>query len=428
MKIAKLSLAVMLSILAAHAAEPPSLTLRAAREAALHNHPRISRAGLEALAANEVVTQARAGFLPTVTFNATAVDTGNDNTRIAAGGLNNPAIYARNAEGISVTLLLTDFGRTQHLLDSARLQSRAQAASTTATRDEVVLHVDVAFYTALKAQAVLAVASQTLETRKMLLDQVGALARNKLRSDLDLSFARVTYEEGNLLVAKATTDLKTALATLANVLGERELRPFHLVAEPLPTPAAVEPDARIKQALAQRPDLAKLSLELVAATQQAQAQKALNYPVISAFGSGGIIPFRDETHLNDRYIAGGVNLSLPLFDGSLNSAKRAEAEYRARAAAEKLRDAENAAVFDIRASNLNANYAFERLDLTRKLFENASQAFLLAQARYKVGSSSIIELSQAQLSKTTAAIANTSATYDYQIQRAILDFQSGAMH
>ena len=426
MKTASLGLAVLLGLCAAHAAEPPPLTLKAAREAALRNHPRMSRAQLDALAAHEIVTQARAGFMPVVMFNATAVDAGNENTRIAAGGLNNPIIYDREAEGLNATLLLTDFGRTQHLLDSARLQSRAQDANVTATRDEIVLHVDVAFYEALKAQAVLAVARQTLDTRKTILDQVTALARNKLRSELDLSFARVTFEEGNLLVAKAAIDLKIALATLANALGERELRRYRLVEEPLPAPATAEPDTLIQQAFTHRPDLVQLRLEHEAAVNFAQAQKALNYPTLNAFGSGGIIPFRDEAHLNDSYIAGGVNLSLPIFDGSLNSAKRAEAEYRARAAAEKLRDAENTAAYDVRAGSHNANYAFERLDLTQKLFENASQAYMLAEARYKVGSSSIVELSQAQLSKTTAEIANTSAAYDYQVQRAILNFQIGA--
>ena len=425
MKTVLLGFAVLFGLLTTYAADPAPLTLATARDTALRNHPRISRAELEALAANAQVTQARAGFMPTLTFNATAVEAGNDNTRIAAGGLNNPAIYDREADGLNATLLLTDFGRTQHLLDSARLQSRAQAANIAATRDDVVLHVDVAFYSALKAQAVLAVARQTLDTRKMLLDQVRELARNKLKSALDLSFASVAYEEGNLLVAKANADLKSAFATLVNVLGEREPRPYQLVEVRLPAPAAADPDALVKQALAQRPDLVRIRLEHEAAVEQAKAQKALNYPVINAFGSGGVIPIRDESHLNDRYIAGGLNLSLPLFDGSLNSAKQAEAEYRARAADERLRDNENMAVYDVRSSSLNVNYAFERLDLTRRLFENASQAFLLAQARYKVGSSSIIELSQAQLSKTTAEIANTSAAYDYQIQRAILDFQVG---
>jgi outer membrane protein len=44
-----------------------------------------------------------------------------------------------------------------------------------------------------------------------------------------------------------------------------------------------------------------------------------------------------------------------------------------------------------------------------------------------MGSSSIVEVSQSQLDMTSAQIANTSAKYDYEIQRAILNFQIGAV-
>lgn len=157
-----------------------------------------------------------------------------------------------------------------------------------------------------------------------------------------------------------------------------------------------------------------------------RAQKALSYPVINAFGSGGLIPVRDTSHFEDKYAAAGVNMSLPIFDGGLNSAKRSEAELRSQAASEKLRDAENTAIHDVRAADLNTNYAWARVDLTQKLFDNASHAYELAEARYKLGSSSIVELSQAQLSKTEAEISHTSAKYEYEIQRAMLNFEIGA--
>jgi outer membrane protein len=420
---------LMLLVSVVGAEEPQSLTLKTAREIALKNHPRITQAELEALAAKQVVTEIRAGSLPNLAFDATAVGTGNrNNTRLAAGhGLSNSAIYERNAEGLTLTQLITDFGRTQHLLNSSRLQSRAQQETTQAMREAILLQADVAYFAALKAQSVLAVARQTLATCKLLLDQVTALAQNKLRSDLDLSFAKVTYEEGRLLVAKAETDLKAAFTALGTWLGDRVQRTYQLIEEPTPVPGITEPDNMIDTALARRPDLARLRLEHEATVQFAQAQKALRYPTISAFGSGGFIPVRDESHLNDRYAAAGVNLSGPLFDGGLNAAKQSEAEYRSQAAEEKLRDAENTAINDVRTASLNTNYAVERLDLTQKLFDNARQAFNLAQACYKVGSTAIIELSQAQLSQTTAEIAHTGAKYDYQIQRAILDFQTGTM-
>lgn len=409
------------------AEDTQSLTLKQAQEIALRNHPRISQAELEALASKQVVNEVRAGFFPNVTFNATAVDAFESNTRLAAGGLNNPSVFDRNAEGLTATQLLTDFGRTAHLLNSSQLYSRAQDANAEATREQILLQVDVAFFAALKAQSVLVVARQTQEARSLLLDQVSALATNKLRSDLDLSFAKVSFEEANLLVAQAQNDVEAAFAVLAQLLGERQKRAYQLIEEPLPPATMVDGSAMVDTAISKRPDLARLRLERDAAEQYAKAQRALSYPTINAIGSAGLTPVRDPDHFDSRYAAAGVNLSLPIFDGGLNSAKRSEAQFRAEASAEKLRDAENTAVHDVRTAGLNLNYAFERLELTQKLSDNAGHAFELAEARYQAGSSSIVELSQAQLNKTEADIANTGAKYDYEIQRSILNFEVGLM-
>jgi outer membrane protein len=59
---------------------------------------------------------------------------------------------------------------------------------------------------------------------------------------------------------------------------------------------------------------------------------------------------------------------------------------------------------------------------------NAAEAYDLAAARYKIGSSSIVELSQAQLSLTSAQIASSNARYEVLIQQAGLDYETGALH
>ena len=51
----------------------------------------------------------------------------------------------------------------------------------------------------------------------------------------------------------------------------------------------------------------------------------------------------------------------------------------------------------------------------------------LAQQRYDLGLSSIVELSQAQLSKTAAQIESARAKYDYQTQTAVLHYQVGIL-
>ena len=63
-----------------------------------------------------------------------------------------------------------------------------------------------------------------------------------------------------------------------------------------------------------------------------------------------------------------------------------------------------------------------------RIIEQTQLALDLAQSRYDLGLSSIVELSQAQLNLTSAQIASASARYDYQTQRAVVDYQIGALH
>ena len=108
--------------------DSPQLTLQEAHEAALRNHPLISVADLKALAARQVTRQFQSGFFPTLSANVVAVGTANDNTRLAAiGALNNPSIFDRNAEGLILSQLITDFGRTANLTGSAKLRAEAEA-------------------------------------------------------------------------------------------------------------------------------------------------------------------------------------------------------------------------------------------------------------------------------------------------------------
>jgi outer membrane protein len=400
------------------------LTLQEAQSIAITNHPRITEAEIIALAAKQVVRESRSAFFPTITGNATAVDPATSNTRIAAGGLNNPLILRREADGVDISQIITDFGRTANLTESSKLEARSQEQAALATRAEILLAVNTAYFSSLQAQSILEVARQTVATRQLTYDQVSELASNKLRSGLDVSFAKVDLESSKLLLANADNDLQASFATLSNVLGERVGREYRLVEEPVPSIATPADTELVQMALRDRPDLIQLRFARDAASRFARAEKDLNYPTVSAVGSAGLLPVHDPS-MRDNYAAAGVNVSVPIFDGMLFSAKEKEAQLRASAAAEALRDAENNVIRDVRIAALNLSYAAERLTLTAELLASANESFDLAKARYQVGSSSIVELSQAQLSQTEAEIAQARAKYEFQTRNSILTFQLG---
>ncbi len=428
MKTAFFILALLAANLAlAEDAPPRPLTLAEAREIALKQHPRISVASLTALAARQATKEVQSAMLPSIFANVTAVGNADpNNTRIAAGGLNNPLIYQREAQGVVISQLITDFGRSWELTRSARLRERSQQMNVEATRAQILLELDNAYFSTLESQSVLEVALETARERQLILQQTQALATNKMRSELDVSFASVDYDQAKILLAKAQIDLQAGFAVFSTVLGEPRPQTYRLADEPLAAYVTNNYSALILEALAQRPDLVQARYQREAAWEYARAQGKLNYPTISAVGAAGEIP-TGNSHLGPDYAAAGVNLTLPLYEGGLNAALRREAQFRAKAADEILRDQEDNIARDVQVTSLNLDYVWQRLALTQELLRNANQALELSQARFKNGISSIIELSQAELNQTSAQIAAADARYQYQIQRTALDFQLGRL-
>ena len=140
----------------------------------------------------------------------------------------------------------------------------------------------------------------------------------------------------------------------------------------------------------------------------------------------GSRPYREDT-LAPRYAAAGFNVNIPIFNGRQFNALHAEANAEASAQQQYLRDLQNGIVRDVRKAWLNANSGYQRMALTDQLLNQANQALNLAQARYKLGLSSIIELSQSQLNETEAEIAQASAKYDYAADLSALNYQIGAL-
>jgi outer membrane protein len=408
-------------------ADDPPLRLQEAHETALRNHPQIRVADLRALAARQVTRQVQAAFYPALGANVMSVGTANENTRLGAiGALNNPTIFDRNAEGLVLSQLITDFGRTANLSGSAKLRAQAEAQTAQATREQILLAVDASFFAAQQAQSVTLVAERTVATRQTFLDQVSALATNKLRSDLDVSFAKVNVDDAKLLLSRAQNDVQAEFARLANLLGLREPKTWHLVEESPPPPLSTNITELVAQGLQFRPELLNLRNSREAALKFSRAEKALHYPTVSAVGSAGVIPVGDQ-QLPQNYAAAGVSVTLPLYVGGLYSARIQEAELRARAAEESLRDLENNVIRDVRIAWLNAQNAFDRLHITAELLDNAKLSYDLAQARYKTGISSIVEFNQAELNLLAAQITYANTQYEYLLQRSALNFQTGSL-
>jgi outer membrane protein len=403
-----------------------TLSLKDAQALALKNNPQISVARLTALASLQVTREVRSSLWPTAQVELTAVDA-NPGTRITAGGLNNPVIYQRAAAGAVVSQLLTDFGRTTNLVASANLASKAENQNALATKEQILLAVDQAFYNSLQSQAVLTVAQETVKERQTVASQVDALFQSKLKSGLDLSFANVNLAQAKLLLLDAQNNENASLAALSAVLGFSNLQNFQLADDSAPdSPPPGNVDDLISTALAVRPEILAFEFQSESAKRFQTAERDLWLPDIRVLGAVGDTPVRNPV-VSNWYGAVGVNVNIPVFNGFLYPARAREASLRAQAAQEKLRDLRDRISRDVRTSWLNATTAYDRLAVTQQLVEQANLALNLAQSRYNLGLGSIVELSQAQLQQTQAKITNAQAGYDYRLALAVLQYQTSGL-
>jgi outer membrane protein len=409
----------------AAAQTPTRLTLQEAEAEAAQNHPRILSAEYNAKAGGEAVREARSAYFPTVAAATTGAES-TTATRIAAGGLNNPTVFDRYAYGVLGSQLLTDFGRTSALSASATLRADALQQDVNDRRAAVLLQVDGAYFDALRAQAVLRVANETVTARQLVVDQSTQLAAAGLKSSLDVTFATVALSQAKLLQLQATNDAQASFATLSDALGSQATTTYDLEDVPLPAAPPDDSASLIAEALRDRPDIARERLAQQSESRFATAERDLALPTVSVLGAAGLTPFH-EAGIADHYAAVGVNVTVPVLNGGLFSARHEEALFRASAQEQAVRDLEDRVTRDVRVAWLASQTSFQRLDLTSQLLDQATQGLDLAQQRYTLGLSSIVELTQAQLNLTEAQIEQATARYEYAARAAALRFQLGAM-
>jgi outer membrane protein len=408
---------------------PPMLTLQQAEALAIKNHPQIQAAQNEINYSNQQIVINRSPYFPTINGEVTGSQA-YEGSRIGAGDLQTSRLFQREGQGVILQQLITDSGRTPNLVASARFQAQAVMQTSTATRYTVLLDVNRAYFDVLRARDTVKVAEQTVSARQVLDDQITELARNNLRSQVDVAFADVNVSEAKLLLLRAQDSVTGALAELARSMGSDQPANYTLSDEPLPTAPPATADTLVAQAIDNRPELASLRASRESAYKFYYAERDLKRPTVSAIATAGYTPYIQNptsAAIPPEYEGVGANVNIPIFNGHLFSAREEAAYQHALESDQKLRDEQERISRDVRVAWASATDAYQRIDVTAQFLRQASLALQLAQGRYDLSLASIVELTQAQLNVTSAEIENLNAKYDYQIQYAALQFTIGLL-
>ncbi len=351
---------------------------------ALERHPSVGEAEQAIRRSQALLDEAKAVFRPTLYGNAGA--TMLDDAR----GFNGFTTQPRSQTVWSATAAYP-------VLDTARWKGTSQAKdrlgiariSAEETRLRVALAAAQAYLAVIAAERQREIALRNLETSRALDDyararlEAGRGSRlNHVRSTQERQAAEVQLQVAELLVRRAQEALGIALFADAPIDadGDPELRP----AAPPPNDAW----------LMQRPDVRLFSAELDAADRVVRDAWTLWMPTGRAFFTPQYVNPKGGFEPASTWRL-GLQLQLPIYDGTLGPTKRVFVAER-EAARFRLDNVKAEARAEARLAQETVRRNEETVATSRLSAESAAEALRITELAYRAGATSNIEVVQAQ--------------------------------
>jgi outer membrane protein len=405
-----------------------ALSLKQAIAVALEKHP-VIEAATHALRAGEARTeQARSSLYPQV--GASAIETSGSLRANAflrpSGSLIQPN-QTDITPGVTVSQLLYDFGQTAHRIAANRLAAQALSDDVLTHKAGVILNVQQAYDEGLKRQRLVQIAEETVREREVIQRQVDSLFRQQLKAKLDLDLVQVELSKAGVDLIRARNDLKASYAALNRAMGVTGPGAYALEDTPVTVSAVPPLESLLATSLDKRPEMLAVRERIRAAEQRIKAAQSQNFPTIQAVGSAG-----DTEQLAGRsnvreggWWGAGVAVSVPLFTGFLIQNQVREAEEQHQEAQSNARDIEQAIRLEVTNAVLTLETLAQQIKAIEVLVNQTQEALQLAQERYRLGLSSIVEVTQGEVAVTTAQTQLAEAQYDYKTAEAALGYAVG---
>jgi outer membrane protein len=418
---------------------PAELDLRQCLDLALKQNPAILKAQQEIKRTRGVIVEARSEILPHVTasgdytqIDPDAIDrftfTGN------GGSLN--AVYSNQQRPwtarIEASQLLYSGGRVSANIRAAKLGDDYAVLSFQRTVADTILSVRRAFYRVLLAQQQVIVREQSVKLLTQQLEDtrhrydVGSVPRfDVLRAEVELANAKPP-------LIRAQNDLRLAREELVKLLAidaptQQAFTPIKFAGQLTYEMRAWDLPVALTNALAKRPELRQAEKLSAASAEEIKIAQAGYQPELSGFGTYRIYDSAFSDNVDDTVHGWlvGVRASWPLFDGGLSKGKVAQARAKLSQADFDAADTRRSIELEVRQSYSDYLQALELLEAQKKTVEQAEESIRLADARYKAGTGTQLDVLSAQTALTDARSNEAQALYDYSVAVASLERATG---
>jgi len=393
------------------------LTLDQCISLAIQNNPQILSSLYNVEESEERITEARAGFYPTLTLSASA-DRLSGSSGQAGAQANSFSSYST---GVSSRYYLFQGWKTVSASSAARSNFEATSYQHESNLQDLILRLKQAYYRLLQAEHLVKVAEQSVERAKYHLEFAQARFEAGLATRSDILKAEVELSNSNLSLIRSRNSRLSLQGSLNVLLGREANSPLSVVDDLgiLEQKGKADFDSLLATAHKHRPELQKMNSQLQVQKSNIQLARSNLFPWISADATYNFSG-PDLSSLNKGWSA-GLSLSFPIFTG-FSVSSRVTQERIAYLALEKQRSSlEQQISLDVWNAFLAFKEAEERIDNTQKFLENARENLNIAEEEYREGVGSMIEVIDAQTNLVAAEESHIEALADFKIAQAALD-------
>jgi outer membrane protein len=358
------------------------------------------------VAASNQFREARAAYWPAVDASA-SYSRRTSNTQGAPSSSHSSDSYNGS---LDLSVLIYDFGKTPAVVREAYEHQLAATENLRAAQNDSIFGVRGAFYDLCKQQELLQVADDAVRQYQAHLKQAQAFVEVGRRTRYDATKAEVDLGNAQLDQINARNAVIAAKATLNRSLGLAE-RPEYRVGDPPTDKIAGTLDELMTLARERHPKLRALKAQERAASAAVDAAIADLYPSLGLKAqyaeSGSQFP------LIWNWSAGAQSV-LQLFTGWLKTSRINETAAQLRVARTQVADEEQQIYLDLSQALNTLDGARQRMELTDLILRQAKESMDLVNERYKVGQASAVEVTDAEVTVTSARANQVTARFDYQ--------------
>ncbi len=380
--------------------------------------------------------QRQADFYPDLEFTATGSQRFDQAVDQATGQAEDRNFETLNAALSSTVNLFNGFGDVA-ALKGAKLERAAERDSLSRSEQELVFETISMFIEVLTNRELIGVEEKNLVENRSQLERIEAFyeAGNRPISDLFQQQAETSQTELDLLVARR--NLEVAKLQLMQTMGLAPTVNYRVAAPEIESWELAQGDYDQEnpapQAQANRPDVKAQQQLIEAATEQVHQAQAGYWPQIDLFANlaSDYSSLDDEMHFSDQFMDDntnatiGIALSIPIFDRFLTRNEVAQARIQQRDEQLELEQLNLQVDLEVGQALQDYRTAQKQVGVAENMLIYARQALEALEERYRVGTSTLVELTQARAQYVAAASDLIRARYNRLTQGIALAFYQG---